>query len=201
MRVKTASLKTRLRQGGVYRRKDLARHSASVDRELQTLVRSGVLRKASGGLYYRPRLTRFGAVAPDNDKLIAAFLDTDDFLAFSPNDLNGLGLGSTQLSNVIRVYNHKRHDVIQLAGKTFDFRIRDGFPKELSEEFLFVEFLNEHAGMGEEIRLQESLLQAKLERLDRRRLERIIASFGKIHSKKTYAKLTTARAAVSSRSR
>ena len=55
MKVKTSGLKSRLRQGRVYRRKALARHSSSVDRELQELVRDGVLKKAAVGLYYRPK--------------------------------------------------------------------------------------------------------------------------------------------------
>ena len=97
---------------------------------------------------------------------------------------------------MIRVYNFKRSGRIELAGKTFDFRIRSGYPKELSQEFLFVEFLNEYAGMAEEVRLHKSQLLLLLQHFNRRRIERIIKTFGKIQTRKTYDQLI---AAISSR--
>ena len=123
--------------------------------------------------------------------MIRAFLKTDDFLAFSPNDLNNLRLGATQLLNVTRVYNHKRHGLYTLAGQTFDFRMRPSFPKQLTEEFLFVEFLNERPYLAEEVPLRKERLQERLQSLNKQRLSRIIKQFGKIYTQKIYALLTT----------
>jgi hypothetical protein len=53
-----------------------------------------------------------------------------------------LGVGTTQLYNKRVVYNHKRHGLFDLGGKEFDFRLKHKFPKELSEEFLLVDLLN-----------------------------------------------------------
>jgi len=191
MRSKTTALKARLRPGQVYRRKELEHYSSNLDRDLQALVASGVLKKAFYGIYYCPEQSRFGEVPPDDPALIEAFLKTDDFLAFSPILLNGLGLGSTQLSNTIRVYNHKRHGVFKLNGRPYDFRRRPYFPKELTEEFLLVEFLNERPFMAEEVPLHPEQLKTKIEQLDSATLECMIKYFGKSYTQKIYAAITT----------
>jgi len=191
MKTTTSSLRDQLRPGQVYRRQELGTHSPSVDRELQILVKSGVLKKAYYGIYYCPKHSRFGELPPEDHDLIRAFLKTDDFLAFSPNKLNGLCLGSTQLFNVIRVYNHKRQGIFTLAGQRFEFRIRPEFPKKLTVEFLFVEFLNERPHFPEEVPLRPERLQEKLHELDQRRVAQIIQQFGKSYTKKIYAALTS----------
>lgn len=189
MKTTTPSLQDRLRPGQVYRRQDLGAYSPSVDRELQALVQNGVLKKAYYGIYYRPKQCRFGELPPESGDLIRAFLKTDDFLAFSPNKLNGLCLGSTQIFNVMRVYNHKRHGIFTLAGQRFEFRMRPQFPKELTVEFLFVEFLNERPNLPEEVLLRPERLREKLQELDQRRVARIIKQFGKVYTRKIYATL------------
>ncbi|PKL80679.1 MAG: hypothetical protein CVV27_00120 [Candidatus Melainabacteria bacterium HGW-Melainabacteria-1] len=191
MKTTTSSLRDHLRPGQVYRRQELGTHSRSVDRELQALVQSGLLKKAYYGIYYCPKQSRFGELPPEGHDLIRAFLKTDDFLAFSPNKLNGLCLGSTQLSNVIRVYNHKRQGIFTLAGQRFEFRIRPEYPKELTVEFLFVEFLNERPNLPEEVPLRPERLKDKLQELDQRLVAQIIRQFGKSYTKKIYAALTT----------
>jgi hypothetical protein len=183
-------LKTKIHPGRVYRRQDLKPYSSNLDRELQILVKRGLLKKAFYGIYYCPEQSRFGELPPNKNALIQAFLKTDDFLAFSPNTLNSLGLGSTQLSNFTRVYNHKRHRRVILAGMTFDFRIRPYFPRQLTAEFLLVELLNEHLAMPEEIFLQPERLQEKLSQFNKRRIERLIKEFGKVYTRKIYAVLT-----------
>lgn len=190
MKTKMTTLKSRLRPGEVYRRQDLEPYSSNLNRDLQNLVRSGVLKKAFYGIYYVPEQSRFGELPPDDHALIQAFLKTDDYLAFSPNKLNGLGLGSTQLFNVIRVYNHKRQGTFTIAGRKFEFRIRPEFPKELTAEFLFVEFLNERPHLPEEVPLRLERLQKKLQELDHQLVARITKQFGKIYTKKIYATLT-----------
>lgn len=189
MKTRTTPLKSKLQPGQVYRRQELEPYSSNLNRDLQALVASGALKKAFYGIYYCPKPSRFGELPPDDHALIQAFLKTDDFLAFSPNKLNGLGLGSTQLFNVMRVYNHKRQGIFTIAGRRFEFRIRPEFPKELTAEFLFVEFLNERPHLPEEVPLQPDRLQMKLKELDQQLLARIIKQFGKTYTKKIHASL------------
>ena len=101
-------------QGKVYRRSDLEYFSTSIDRELSELTRAGCLVKLSQGLYYAPKMTKFGIVPPDEHILIECFLKDDNFLMMSPNLYNTLGLGLTQLYNSTWVYNHKRKGIIEL---------------------------------------------------------------------------------------
>jgi hypothetical protein len=135
-------LKKHLKQGQVYRRSDLEQWSKAVDRHLKQLVNDGTLQKLAQGLYYYPMKASFGNVPPEDEKLVSAFLKSDDFLLTSPNYYNSLGVGTTQLYNKRTVYNHKRHGQFTLGGKVFDFHLKHKFPKELSEEFLLVDLLN-----------------------------------------------------------
>lgn len=143
-------LKKHLRLGQVYRRVDLEQWSTAVDRHLKQLVEDGTLQKLSQGLYYYPQQASFGPVPPEDVKLVRAFLKSDDFLLTSPNLYNSLGIGTTQLYNKRVVYNHKRHGLFDLGGKEFDFRLKHKFPKELSEEFLLVDLLNNLSELAED---------------------------------------------------
>ena len=135
-------LKKHLKQGQVYRRSDLEQWSKAVDRHLKQLVEEETLQKLSQGLYYYPMKASFGNVPPEDEKLVSAFLKSDDFLLTTPNLYNSLGVGTTQLYNKRVVYNHKRHGQFMLGGKVFDFRLKHKFPKQLSKEFLLVDLLN-----------------------------------------------------------
>ncbi len=135
-------LKRHLKQGQVYRRSDLAQWSNAVDRHVKQLVEEGTLQKLAQGLYYYPMKASFGNVPPADEKLVGAFLKSEDFLLTTPNLYNSLGVGTTQLYNKRVVYNHKRHGQFVLGGKQFDFRLKHKFPKNLSEEFLLVDLLN-----------------------------------------------------------
>lgn len=148
-------LKKHLKPGQVYRRADLEPWSTAVDRHLKDLVDEGTLQKMSQGVYYYPTKASFGAVPPEDEKLVGAFLKSDDFLLTSPNLYNSLSVGTTQLYNTCVVYNHKRHGQFELGGKMFDFRLKHKFPKELSEEFLLVDLLNNLNQLAED---RESLL-------------------------------------------
>jgi hypothetical protein len=178
-----------LRAGQVYRRKHLTKYSSDLNRELQVLTQSGDLKKIAGGVYYKPRYSKYGELPPDDEKLITAILNTKNFLAFAPADLNSMGLGSTQLPNVIRVYNTKRRDRLKIAGRTYDFRIRAGFPQELTPEFLFVEFLNEYRDMAEEVTLSRERMARALKGLKVKRVRSLLKRFGKIHARKIYRTL------------
>jgi len=74
-----SELKRQLRPGQVYRRADLAQWSNAVDRHLKQLVNDGTLQKVYQGMYAYPRKTSFGKAAPEDCKLVEAFLKTEDF--------------------------------------------------------------------------------------------------------------------------
>ncbi|MFW8642422.1 hypothetical protein ACOJBO_04275 [Rhizobium beringeri] len=102
-------LKRRLTPGKVYRRADLTKWSAAVDRDLRALVDAGELTKVSAGVYLRPKQTAFGKAPADEKDLVEAFLKDKRFLLTTPNAYNALGVGTTQLYNHTVVYNRKRH--------------------------------------------------------------------------------------------
>ena len=179
-----AQLSKRLRPGRVYRRKDLARWSTSVDRHLQQLLAEGRLEKVSGGLYMAPRKTRFGKAPASDNELVAGFLGDDRFLLVSPNAYNGLGVGTTQLYNAPVVYNHKRHGLMHLDGRPFEFRRRMSFPKAVSEEFLLVDLLHNLTSLPEDT---EKVRERALERarmMDRGKLEKAVREYDSARARK-----------------
>ena len=135
-----------MEEGRVYRREELAAFSKSVDRELKQLVKSERVRKAAAGLYFRPKDSEFGWLPPKQEELVRAFLKTDDFLLTSLNYFNGLGVGLTQLVNEMLVYNRKRVGKFKLGGLVYNFQRPPNFPKpkEVNEEFFFVDLLNNY---------------------------------------------------------
>ena len=180
------NLKKRLRPGQVYRRADLEKWSKSVDRDLAKLVENGTLAKISRGLYEFPKMSRFGVLPPQPEKLVKAFLKDDDFLLTSPNDYNSLGLGTTQLYNVQFVYNHKRHGRFELEGQVFDFKMKARFPKKATAEFLLVELVNNLKNLAED---HEKLLQrvrVKAPQMNTRRLATAVKKFAKVSTRKVF---------------
>ncbi len=97
----------------------------------------------AAGTYYLPKTTRFGALPYTDIDLIRTFLRNYHFLLVTLNQYNNLGLVLTQLYNKVLEYNRKRHGVIELAGKKFDFRRpARGFSNKVSMEFLLVDLVN-----------------------------------------------------------
>ena len=135
-------LKSRLKQGRVYRREDMIEWSNAIDRHLEKLVEESVLEKLAQGLYYVPKISAFGKVPPDEDVLVRGFLKDDRFLLVSPNSYNSLGVGTTQLYNKKVVYNHKRHGIFKLGNREFDFQRKYDFPTKITQEFLLVDLVN-----------------------------------------------------------
>ena len=167
-----------VRPGRVYRREDLAPFSAAVDRHLQELVSAGRLTRLARGLYYAPRQSAFGVVPPADEDLVEAFLKDRDFLLFSPSAYNAAGVGTTQLYNATWVYNRKRHGVFTLGNRQYDFRVKPRFPKRLSDEFLFVDALN---NLGELAEDEEAVLARARQRvleMDGTKLKRSLDQFG-----------------------
>ena len=181
------NLKMRMKPGQVYRRADLARWSHSVDRHLKQLVDEGTLKKVSPGVYSYPRNASFGRVPPEDKKLVQAFLKSDDFLLFSPNEYNVLGLGTTQLYNTQFVYNRKRHGRFELSGRMFEFKMKPYFPKQVTREFLLVDLLNNANQLAEE--KERVLARAKIlaSEMDKRALYRAVDDCGNIATKKFFA--------------
>ena len=142
--------RSHLKQVKVYRREDLIRWTASVDRHLAILVQEGFLTKLSQGLYYVPKESVFGKVPPEEEQLVSSFLKDKRFLIFSPNAYNTLGVGTTQLYNLTVVYNKKRHGIFKLGNREFDFRRKYDFPARLTPEFLFVDLINNLGDLAED---------------------------------------------------
>ena len=176
----------KLPAGKVFRRKDLADKHPSVDRELGRYVRSGLVCKAAQGLYYVPKKTSFGHAPPDEEALVAKFLDDKHFLMFNPSRYNTLGLGTTQLYNTTVVYNHKRHGKFKLAGFEFDFREKPRFPtaSQVTREFLLVDMLNNLAHLAEDAQAVLKAVQAKLSSFDEKRLEKAVTDYASARTRR-----------------
>jgi hypothetical protein len=106
--------------------------------------------KLNQGLYYAPKQSKFGTVPPDDRQLVERFLKDEDFLLVSPNSFNSLGLGLTQIYNTTWVYNHKRKGEFKLNGKTFEFKLKSSFPKNISREYLLVDLLDNLDNLAED---------------------------------------------------
>ena len=139
---KLDQLTRRLTPGKVYRRADLTKWSAAVDRDLRALVDAGELTKVSAGVYLRPKQTAFGKAPAEDRELLEAFLKDKRFLLTTPNAYNALGVGLTQLYNRTVVHNRKRHGQFKLGNRLYDFRKKAEFPEVLSKEFLLVDLVN-----------------------------------------------------------
>jgi Family of unknown function (DUF6088) len=182
-------LKKQLKPGEVYRRTELAYWSKSVDRHLDELVQEGTLQKLSQGLYYFPKESVFGKTPPDENVLVQSFLKDHRFLLTSPNAYNSLGVGTTQLYNVRTVYNHKRHGEFKLGNQTFNFRIKPHFPKKVTEDFLLVDLVNNLEELAEDKTEVLKKVSAKVQAMDRKKMENAVAEYGSVKTKKLFAPL------------
>lgn len=173
-----------LRAGRVYRRRELLHLSKTTDRDLILLTNSGFLEKVGAGLYYKPAKSLFGTLPPDAKELVGSFLKNDDFLLYSWNQYNALGVGLTQLYNQPIVYNRKRHGLFKLGNKTFDFRrpLR-GFPKKISPEFLLVDLVNNLDELTEDTDLVKRLIKEKLNKFNLKKLLSYAQKYGKVGSR------------------
>jgi hypothetical protein len=183
-------LELSLKPGKVYRRGALLPRNAAVDRDLEVLSSRGVLTKVAPGLYCRPKVSRFGVLSPDDAELVRAFLKGDPFLMFSWNDYNALGLGLTQTYNKIVVYNRKRHALIRLGEKLFDFRHpARGFPRKLSKEYLLVDLVNNLDQLAEDNEVIKERIKAYLAQFDMLKLQQSLKAYGKVGTKHFFEEL------------
>jgi hypothetical protein len=189
---KLDQLRKHLKAGHAYRRAELERWSTSVDRHLKQLVESGDLKKLSGGLYACPKETVFGPAPASDEKVVRAFLKDDRFLLTSPNAYNSLGVGTTQLYDKTVVYNHKRHGEFSLGGRKFDFRVKQHFPRSLTQEFLLVDLVNNLDQLAE---AKDEVLKRVMERAtlsDRQRFRRAVRNYGSEKTRKLFQRMLSA---------
>ncbi len=183
-------LRTHLEPGHVYRRSVLSSFSKAIDRDLITLTNKGVLEKVGPGLYYSPVVSRFGILPPKEEDLVRCFLRDDPYLLYSWNEYNNLGLGLTQLYNRWVVYNRKRHEVLELNGRQFDFRRpARGFPTHLTPEFLLVDFVNNLDELSEEVGFVKSEIEKNLTRFGHAQLLKNARSYGKIGTRRFFEEI------------
>jgi hypothetical protein len=171
----------------VYRRKNLEQYSSSVDRDLSNLVKEGALRKAARGVYYVPRKTAFGQAPPDDKELVRGFLKDNRFLLTSPNAYNSLGLGTTQLYNQPVVYNHKRHGNFKLGNRTYSFRLKPHFPRQVTLEFLLVDLVNNLAQLAENGTEVLDKVGAKAKEMDGPKLRAAVRQYGNVRTQKLFS--------------
>lgn len=185
---------SQLTAGQVYSWKDLEEYSKSPGRDLKRLVDEGLLKKVGPGLYSPFKKSRFGEVPPSEEELVRVFLKGDDFLMFSTNLYNSLGVGLTQLKNETVVYNKKRYESINLSGREFKFkRPNNGYPKKLTAEFLVVDLMNNLKSMGEDpSNLQKNVRKAvHFNKFKTELLLELANMYGKIATKKFFFELLT----------
>ena len=179
-------LKSRLKQGRVYRREDMIEWSNAIDRHLEKLVEESVLEKLAQGLYYVPKISAFGKVPPDEDVLVRGFLKDDRFLLVSPNSYNSLGGGTTQLYNKKVVYNHKRHGIFKLGNREFDFQRKYDFPTKITQEFLLVDLVNNLDELAEDRAIVLNKVLSKAKQLPTQKLKLAITKYGSVKAKKLF---------------
>ena len=178
-----------MKSGVVYRRAKLLPYSNNLDRDLMALLTQKKLRKAAPGLYYKPNQSRFGLLPAEDEALVKAFLKKP-FLMYSWNDYNKLGLGLTQLYNKVVVYNSERYEDVSLDNRVFSFkRPNNGFPSELTSEFLLVDLLNNANELTEDVTTLETRVKAKLNEFNPNRLLQLARIYGKIKTKKLLSNL------------
>lgn len=171
----------------MYRRENLEQYSSSVDRDLSNLVKEGALRKAARGVYYVPRKTAFGQAPPDDKELVRGFLKDNRFLLTSPNAYNSLGLGTTQLYNQPVVYNHKRHGNFKLGNRTYSFRLKPHFPRQLTMEFLLVDLVNNLNQLAENGAEVLAKVKGKAKEMDSPKLRAAVRQYGNVRTQKLFS--------------
>jgi len=181
-----------LRAGQVYRREKLILHSNAIDRDLSRLVSDGALEKVGAGLYYKPKVSRFGKLPPSHQQLVRSFLRDEHFLIYSWNEYNSLGLGLTQLYHHVIVYNYKRHGVFKFNKTTFNFRhAARGFPKTLTREFLLVDLVNNMKELTEDTEHLKTRIRNFFHQFDNKKVLKYASLYGKVTTQQFFQQLSS----------
>jgi len=175
--------------GKVYRTSELAEVSNNLSRDLEAMVKQGLLVRPSSGMYYKPKKEWFGTVPVESDKILAKFLNTKNFLVVNRNNYNSLGLGTTQLHNRRVVYNTKRHGLFKLDGQTYEFKKQYTFPKKVSREFLLIDMFNNFKHLGEDLSMVKISVKKNWDNFETKKLLSSASKFGKISTQKFFIEL------------
>ncbi|MES2615792.1 MAG: DUF6088 family protein [Bdellovibrionota bacterium] len=182
-----SKLAAQLKVGHVYRRDSLLPFSKAIDRDLILLAKNGILEKIAVGLYYRPEVSRWGTLPPKEEEVVKEFLRDSQFLIYSRNQYNLLGLGLTQIYNSLIVYNHKRHGKFELGKINFDFkRPSRGFPNEISKEFLLVDLVNNLNELAEDTSALKLKIKENFVKFDKEKICVLVKKYGKISTQRLF---------------
>lgn len=129
----------------VYRTRDFAAWQKNPPRFVKRLERMGLLKRLSHGLYIHQRESRFGLVPPNDNVLMRRFLNETPFVFTGSEAWNALGLGTTAVLPVPRIYNTKRSGRFVLGGRPFDL-YRIAFPERPPREWFVVDLFS-HADL------------------------------------------------------
>lgn len=146
----------------VYRTRELRAFTANPTRWAKRLVAQGVLQQAAHGLYYLPRMSRWGPSSPDTLELLRAFLGDDDFLITGSLIWNALDLGITGMLAVELVYTPHRTGEFPLNGRRYWMR-RVSFPRPAPLEWFVVDAFRNYKMVGADPNLMEKLLKRHLQ--------------------------------------
>lgn len=130
----------KLKEGEVYRTKDLKKLSSNPTRLAQSLVQAGKLMKLRNGLFHVPKKGVFGDVPPSEDAILKALFGSRPYLKTGPSVWNSLGLGTTAVEAIPLIYNKSKTGMEQIGRKKFEFR-RVRFPRKPCKEFFVVDLL------------------------------------------------------------
>jgi len=169
-----------LEPGRAYRTQDLRRFSANPARLAKRLVRQGKLRKASHGLFYAPKASRFGKAPASEQEILCGFLGPDSpFVITGPPKWNALGLGATAMFSSTLAYNHKRTGEFTFDGRRFVLR-RVLFPYDPPPEWFVIDLIQHHDMAGVSLSELSDRLVATLRqrRWDRERLRHMAKGYG-----------------------
>lgn len=146
-----------LTPGKLYRTRDLAAFTANPTRWAKRLSKEGLLRQATHGIYYLPKQTRFGPLAPSEREMLRAFLGDDEFVITGSPAWNVLDLGITGLLMVTLVYNPYRTGEFTLDGGRYRLR-RVRYPHPPPLEWFVVDAFENCRMVGADPALMEELL-------------------------------------------
>lgn len=170
--------KAKLLAGKCYSRHEILARLNNNKYLLNRLIESRYIKRAYRGIYYRPKVSRWGELAPDDSLLIKCFLSSDKFVLYSPGIFNSLGLGTTQLYNCVWVINTKKSGKFKLGWKEFDFFKWNDAPKKLSFEFLVVEILNKIDYLAEDKNMIYRNLKKKLPSYNKSKILKAAKKYG-----------------------
>lgn len=180
----------------VYHTHELRAFSANPTRWAKRLVDQGVLRQAAHGMYYLPRMSRWGPSSPDTLALLRAFLGDDQFLITGSLIWNALDLGITGMLAVELVYTPHRTGEFRLNGRRYRMR-RVSFPNPTPVEWYVVDAFRNYKMVGADPALMEKLLARHLQtgRFDPGILEQMAVRYGDAASREQIFRALGLRAA------